>query len=240
MLCHQTKSNLKTNKWFVKRDDNLLIAWLRVSPNTFNSSIRSIHTRSASICGASDYFLISFTWMHEIAFFQLFVSLSSRPGLVVFPSTKGKRIASHSAQYNIAFKAKKRSIRFVCCWWRMSFRSFFVPVRNKNFLRVADSSNISFFNNWIKLGGRIVNRKEESIVGSREGVKKGSSLCDNALQLHVNISSLLLHFVRPSPFIKFMNENTRKKIIFRQRNNVFCENFCNKFYELWKVGLDGW
>lgn len=177
------KSNLKTNKWIVERAENLLIIKLEVFSNTF------------SLWAASNPL-----WSFEIAFW--FFTCDRR-------GTKGKGSFSHSAQYNIAFNGA--SMRFVCCWWRISFRSF----HKKESLQTADPSNISFFNNWIKLEGRIVNRRDVW-----KGVKKRSLL--SLMELLGQCSNYTLIFssvLRLSPFV--IHEIYEWSEIPRQQQKIF-------------------
>lgn len=74
---------------------------------------------------------------------------------------KKSRDRFHNPHNTISFSKQKRSsMRFMFCWWRISFRSFMF--RKKKSLPIADSSNISFSNNWIKLEGIIVNMFRET------------------------------------------------------------------------------
>lgn len=93
---------------------------------------------------------------------------------------------SQSTQYNIVFKAATFFNEICVLLVADQLQIFFHEISS-----TADSSNISFLNNWIKLGGIIVNRRKYV-----KGVKKDRNVewtqrLDKRLKLHINIS--LMH-----------------------------------------------
>lgn len=187
------KSNLKTNKRRMRKAGNLLITKLKALMPRLEIPIALISF------GASDYFLIP-TW--EIVF-RLRCCPPVHKG-----HEKGRRkliVRIVFTKYNIAFKANE--IRFVFCWWRISFRSF-QSLSKLTMLRI-------YF---------ILQQLDQIRRNNGKQKLQVKRTFSHGQQLHINnprLSVLLLaksyRSVRFSAIHNFMNEKIQHKVFRKKR-----------------------